>query len=1505
MSSQKPQKSKKNKISKTDFKEKINVDNQENKIKLIKRTLENNTHIVLEDTRLKNITSWRKSEKKFLQNLIFNILSLGILHIISLFHPKLYLKLYCHPWPPKECDFFLVENIYGQFTLCSKIHKKRKNLNNTSFNNGNSKENMLSSSLINYNNKNENYITRNLTYSFKYKSVTYEYLEETNEITPVYMDLSKMTNKIIFNYFSEGLSTENMIKKYRDRYGKNEYYINLGIHWFYFQRIELVYLIFILLIQAVNIFFGDSLSFLMFLGIIAILLFLEYIFTKKIILDLYSKEYTLDGENNKLKVKRKHKLTNNEFYIEIKNCDLLPGDILYLKSNDFVPCDCLILEGECIVNENSLNGSLDIFKKKSLENNNDQFNYQISRVNILYHGMKIVKSISKLKEGYISVLCINTGPNTYKANQYSNILYLFERKVEYKKMYEMLGEGRKSVLFLIGIVFALSILIGLIFIFSLDVDLNFKKPSLKKLLYISIIRLLCKSFMPVFFLTNSIIYFIGIFHLKNENIFCFEKSKLTVPSNINTIFFGKTGILCENSYEINGYHPIYINPHRGNSISYRTYKSNQYKEMNSQLLKYYKEYLYKCQNNSFTYDFNPRQGLRADLNQYAINKNNTEVNECITLFLECLLSCNNIEKYNTEIFGNYVETSFFKNMKWDIKSYRFNTVLNNKPQDNNNYPYMSQISNENNKYIYDNKNIIDRNINDIYPNNYYKITESFNKEIKIENKPIITRFNSKFYLNQLKKKNSDNSNNNSNNNVSEFSIESNNTSNFIQNDISQSHIISYKLRIYKRFIKNGSLNSSAIVFNFITKELRFMTKGIPEDILDKCDKSSVPENFDNVISIYRRKGFIIIICASKIISVNEYRDSNNIDEYMNNLTFCGFITLKNKLKNEIKNSIKDLKLFDCNLIISSGDNVFNCLPIGFDSNILENKNIFAFDKDEKRNRIIISKIYSIKKVDEEEQQQDAKTNISFDKLSKQTLSRISNSMSNSPFIKGKETRSIRGRKEIKETNKNNDNLSLNQFSEDNDKNEIIYDAKKYTPNKKFIKQASIKKRNKTALNIEVNKNNEKEKSPKYYSDIKSIRKEKEGKINSKLNNISPLNFNKNKFRLEYKECQESSTNRKFIINEPKNKSISNLQKYFFYPGIFEDHEELQNNCVYCFSGKAFRFLYANKEKKQCKKILEKMHQNCKIFYEMSSVDKSLVVDYYREYPNNCVCTIGKYPNDFDAMMTSNVSISLSPPKNINTILSYFYSSDATILAIKNIIREGRTISENILLLKITGFFYTLILNSYILCCFMMEVGVIDGQLNFLEICFLILSISAFTVQYDSNTNSTNPLIQNNKLYNCHYAAQVIGMFILKIGSIYLLRRFYVDNSLLDKNFVYRLFITDYFILCVEQLFSTFFVFNFIYFYRKHPLSNIFFIVFNLVIFLYFMALITLNSSNYQMDVFNITDFEFNENLVDSFDDENRLKSFRVCALDFCCSFLYSRIVYFIFDKLAENKYNNM
>ncbi len=1459
-----------NKYSKVSLKEEIYQDNKENNIRIIRRTLENNTHIVIEDSKLKNITSWRKSQTKFMKNLIFNILSLGILHIVSKFYPKLYLKLYCNPRPPKECDFFLVENIYGQFTLCEKIHKKNKPNDSIIYDSDISKGNIISSALINY--KIESYLTKNVTYSFKYKSIVYEYNEETNEIIPVYMNLSKLTNKGIFNYFNDGLSTQNLVNKFEQRYGNNEYHLNLGLSFFYFKKIESVYLIFILFIQALNLYFHDLISFLVVLGIILLLFLAELIISKQIIFNIYKKEYTLDGEESKIKVKRKYKLVDNDdIFYEINNCNLLPGDIVFLKSNDFTPCDCLILEGECIVSKYHLTGSLDTEKKKSLESNNDQFDYQLNKISILYHGMKIEKTISKSNEGFITVLCINTGSNTYKANQYSNILYLLEKNLEYRKSYELLGEGRKEVLFMVISILLFTITFGAIYFFSLKVSIDFGDPTVKKLFFEISIRIICKTFMPVYFITNSLIYLIGLFHLKHENISCFEKSKISSPSRINTIFFSKTGLLCETKFEVNAYHPFYINSFKSNIVSYRTYKFNQSKEMNSQLLKYYKHYL--KHNDPFSKDFNLRQALTMNINKFSHNQANKESYEYTTIFLECLLSCNNIEKYNTEIFGNSIETIIFRNFNWDMKSFRFNKNLDDKSKDindSNNISNLNQTNSENKKFEYDGKsNLIDNNINDIYPNNYYKITESMNNEDEFQSKPLLTRLNSKFY--QKKQKS---------NNTSEFSITQNNI-NLIKNNISKSHILSYKLRIYKRFIKNGTLNSSAIVYNFITKELRFMTKGIPEEVLEKCERRTLPDNFENIISLYRRRGFIIIVCAFKIIDVDEYKDSNVLEDYMCDLTFCGFITLKNRLKKEIFNSIQELRQFNCNLIISSGDNIFNCLPIGFESSIVENKNIFSFDKDDKKNNIIISKICCIKKErDYEIDESDKKTITTInEKVSKQNF----NKMSLTPITKPKKGLML------KYLRKNNgDDIS----DKDNDKKEVYFENKKFGEIKR-ARGKTIHQKYKASIFQEYTK----------ISD-------KELKGNSKYSNLSPLNVERNKNQVSSKEYQNANTNtntnRKLINNTSEikvNKTLNttNFEKYYFYPEIFEENEDLSNNSIYCISGKAFNFLYKNKHKKHCKKILDKIYQKCKIFYNMSSLDKSLAVDFFREYPNNCVCTIGKYQNDYDALLSSNVGISLNAPKNANTILCHFYSSDSSILSIKKLINEGRTINENILLLKITCFFYTIILNSYILCCFMMEIEVINGQLNFLEVCFLILSVTAFTVQYDIFKKS-NPLIQSKILYILHYTCQIIGIFVIKLGSIFMLRQSYNDNSQLEKKLVYKIFITYYFILCVEHCFSTFFVFNYISFYRKHPLSNVSFIIFNLILFVYLIFLITLNSSNFRVDFFNITIFEFNEDLIDSFDDNNRLKCFRVCIFDFLSSFIYSRIIYYIFDFLAKKSH---
>ena len=1473
---------------------------QSNEINFIIRNLENNTHEVIGDTKLKRITSWRKSKTKFMKNLIYNILSFGILHLISLYYPNLYIKLYCNPWPAKECDFFLVENIYGQYTLCEKIHKKNNDSSNS--NSEIAKENFLSP-LKNINLKTEYNIIKNLTYSFIYKSVTYEYIEENNEIIPVYINLSNMTNKGILNFFGEGLFSEKLVNKFKERYGKNEYNIDIKLPFLYFRKNEIPSFIIIFLIGIIEIILQDYISFIIKTAIVFIIFIIEYINMKNIILDKYSNEYSLDGDKIKIKVKRKYlNELNNNFYIEIDNIDLLPGDIIYLKSNDFVPCDCILIEGECIVSESYLTGNLDVFRKIPLENNNDKFNYKSNKINILFHGMKIIKAFSKPNNEFISALCINIGPNTYKANQFSNILYYFERKKEYNNVYSYFGNRKKIIFIYMIFAFIMSFILGIFFSFTFDMELG--RSKVRELILRILLRNLCKSLMSVYFITNSILVLVNIIRLKNKSIICFDKSRLFNSDKINTIVFSKVDTLCKDILEINGYHPIFFNSKKASNLIIKNYNRNQCKELNLELIKYYKEYFNNKQNISYNnMNFNLRKELRID----NINKINQETCEYTILFIECLLSCNNIEKCNTELFGNNLEVSFFNDMKWDIKVYDFikNNIDNSYVENNNSF--LTKISND--KFIFDNnKNIIYYQISDIYPKSYYIITES----LKIDSSNQInfqrTRNNSKYIREFGKRSNKElllyNHSSKKDNSI-------NNKVNKILEDVSHSNINSYKLRIYKKFIKEGTINSSSIVYNFMTKELRFMIKGMPEDILDKCNKKSLPENLENIILNYRKNGFIIITCASKLINIFEYNDTNDFEYYMNNLTFCGFITLKNQLKNEIKNSIQYLNQFNCNLIMTSGDNVYNCLGVGFDCGIIDNKNIFVFDKDDKTNKISIRKIFTIKSYNEIYQEnEDKKTNDSYDRNSKVSSKIRSKKGSTLPFTISKD--------KILLKSNNSPTLSPESMHKSGEQNINKIQSPKMKLGTKFLLNKIDNVTIKQAIDDEKNKFNKKSKNEKE-SSFREFHLNSDYKNEEKANNskkryskvvpsplISPYIKKKSNNRIKDRKKEEKNS---FNLNESfdfrnhsgsKNKYLFILDKYYYYSGIFKENEELKKNCLYCVSGKLFHFLYKNKKNKECKNFLELIHKYCKIFFYMSAIDKSLLIDFFREYSNDYICKIGNCQNDFDSLLSSNVGISLKEPKNQNNLLCHFYVTNSDILSIKNIILEGRVFNENMLLLEMASFFCTLSINSYILCCFIRRSDAIKGQLNFIEIIFCLLSILAFNGKPNYKLE-LEPIAKNKNILNKYYIVQFAGLLIIKFLSIYIFCYYYNTDLLLDRSKVDFIFCSYYFIIVIEHIMSSIFFFNYISFNKKSPGFNFFFMFFILILALYIVILITLNSSNFKFDFIQITYFEYFEVLIDSYGDNNRIYVFIACTFDFISSIFFTEVTYYIFDKIAKNK----
>jgi hypothetical protein len=323
---------------------------KENEIELIRRTKNNYTHNVFEDLIIEEITTWKASEKKLGNYYLYNILSFGIIYIVTKLKPLLFIKLYCLPSTPKEADYFLVKNIYGEYNLCAKQNRKYIQIQE----NHNIHED-LSESILGITTNNNSNVNDQILIGFNYNSKFYEYNEIINKIIPIYFNLTHLSNRKIYQLFSDGLSSENKAKRFKERYGLNIYPFNCKLISYYYYKVELFVFILSLIALFLEGLTGERIYFLIsFISIIIIFAY-QLAILKSFSLD---DESTLDGEKKQIKVRRKYMADKNKEYCYINNIDLLPGDLIYLKKGEYLPCDGIILEGECIINLSSVNGKI-------------------------------------------------------------------------------------------------------------------------------------------------------------------------------------------------------------------------------------------------------------------------------------------------------------------------------------------------------------------------------------------------------------------------------------------------------------------------------------------------------------------------------------------------------------------------------------------------------------------------------------------------------------------------------------------------------------------------------------------------------------------------------------------------------------------------------------------------------------------------------------------------------------------------------------------------------------------------------------------------------------------------------------------------------------------------------------------------------------------------------------------------------------------------------------------
>ena len=231
------------------------------------------------------------------------------------------------------------------------------------------------------------------------------------------------------------------------------------------------------------------------------------------------------------------------FQKTISSLELIPGDLVEVPENCVIPCDLILLNGSCIMNECMLTGESIPVLKNALPYNNLIFNpNDENKSSILFSGTKCIETRYFLK-GKIPVLATvaQTGFNTMKGQLVRSILFPKNNAFQfYKDSLKFIGA--MSCIAVLGFIWSLVSLLGNdddtqdIILKCLDMITVTVPPALPA----------CMTVGIQFALTR----------LKKKQIYCISPLKINISGKVNVMCFDKTGTLTEEGLDTYGVRPV-------------------------------------------------------------------------------------------------------------------------------------------------------------------------------------------------------------------------------------------------------------------------------------------------------------------------------------------------------------------------------------------------------------------------------------------------------------------------------------------------------------------------------------------------------------------------------------------------------------------------------------------------------------------------------------------------------------------------------------------------------------------------------------------------------------------------------------------------------------------------------------------------------------------------------------------------------------------------------------
>ena len=642
----------------------------------------NTTHDCIIDMNIKTASLWKVDKRKHLCALILYTLTLGTLYLVTFLYKPFYIFMSCIPSNIEEAEYVVITDINGNKSV-ELIIKEEFSISRDEIEDNESLDESLTQAENRMKQENEKimeeikktpYYERKekitveeaqrrlalkqkiqgekpLTYQKTFLHLANKYRYDQNEgmFVPATIYLNRYTRRELIN-LKDGIPSKHIYDYLAYTYPKNEIKLKNQsmMKIFIGESIKpsYIYNLFCIVIWCIQWWYWH------FAIVIAFLTLYLIITSTRRKMENLKKIINADHNTKLVKVRRPFNNINKFSEYELVEANtIVPGDSILLEreenSNDpiIVPCDGIILEGYCTVNESDLTGENTLVLRKEILDEDEMFNYSRDHDSVLFQGTSISTLFSpKAKKEQIILLATNTGYNTYRGNMVKNWEH---QKPE--------NERFNFDLIILGIVFFVMWVLSsvLVFLFYTE-DYDNDSKSVINISYSERFHTCLDNITVIFPPSLAICVHFGRLYfnykLKEKNISCVIEKKIDTAGRIDVVVLDKTGTLTESKLGIHCYKTTQLDQNEqlvlGEEELFPSTLNKIYKKIWQHL---YKEKL-KCEIENKPIDYSY---------QYLSKFN-------IIYFTECLATCHNIYRINNQNFGNSLDQKLFNEINWDI-----------------------------------------------------------------------------------------------------------------------------------------------------------------------------------------------------------------------------------------------------------------------------------------------------------------------------------------------------------------------------------------------------------------------------------------------------------------------------------------------------------------------------------------------------------------------------------------------------------------------------------------------------------------------------------------------------------------------------------------------------------------------------------------------------------------------------------------------------------------------